>query len=202
MTDLLVPYTVPGESVRSICRHNRTGMLGDGPRRDARPVCVRSDWTPEAYTTDAGLRRKEEARRFLELLDPTVDGFTFQTFDDNEERKAANEKKRSELNKRRKEKGLTPLTSSSDPFAKIYNGTLDQHWDKLLAQRRRSGRLYHGERDRRQRTLESEHQAGASAIPRPRRRSDRTGDRERTQAAHRRCFVARAFSPVHAGQRR
>jgi hypothetical protein len=49
---------------------------------------------------------REEAERFLELLDPDVDGFTFQTFDDDRDRK-------------------------DETLVRVFNGTLDQHWRKL-----------------------------------------------------------------------
>ena len=58
---------------------------------------------------------RNEAERFLKALDPSTDRFTFQTFDDNEERK-----------ERRKE------TGEKDPFAKIKHGTLAQHWYTLV----------------------------------------------------------------------
>jgi hypothetical protein len=49
---------------------------------------------------------KEEAERFLSLLDPDAEFYTFQTCDDNAKRK--------------------------DPkLARIFHGTLDQHWNKL-----------------------------------------------------------------------
>ena len=58
---------------------------------------------------------RNEAERFLKALDPSTDRFTFQTFDDNEERK-----------ERRKE------TGEKDPFAKIKHGSLAQHWYTLV----------------------------------------------------------------------
>ena len=69
---------------------------------------------------------REQAERFLALLDPEATAFTFQTFDDDKDRKKANEEKRSEVNKKK------PLTSSPDPFAHIYHGFLDTHWNKLV----------------------------------------------------------------------
>jgi hypothetical protein len=48
-----------------------------------------------------------EAMRFLALLDPTTSRFTFQTFDDNKDRK-------------------------DNKLAKILHGTLDQHWGTLV----------------------------------------------------------------------
>lgn len=59
---------------------------------------------------------RTEAERFLKALDPSTDRFTFQTFDDNAERK-----------KERKANG-----KKKDPFAKVFNGTLAQHWDALV----------------------------------------------------------------------
>jgi RepB DNA-primase N-terminal domain len=75
---------------------------------------------------------RAEAKNFLKRLDPSATYFTFQTFDDNKERLAANKLKRAEANKRRKAKGLKPLTSSPDPFARILHGTLDKRWKELV----------------------------------------------------------------------
>jgi hypothetical protein len=55
---------------------------------------------------------REQAERFLPALDPTTESFTFQTFDDNIERK-----------KQR---------ARGDPFAKVLHGTLAQHWPTLV----------------------------------------------------------------------
>jgi Protein of unknown function (DUF3631)/RepB DNA-primase from phage plasmid len=51
---------------------------------------------------------------FLRALDPATDRFTFQTFDDDPERR-----------EKRRESG------AKDPFAKIRHGTLAQHWREL-----------------------------------------------------------------------
>jgi hypothetical protein len=63
---------------------------------------------------------RDEALRFLRLLDPTTEQFTFQTFDDNHDRK--------------------------DPkLAKVLHGTLDQHFNRLSflnARRDRQPRPY------------------------------------------------------------
>jgi RepB DNA-primase from phage plasmid len=59
---------------------------------------------------------RNEVERFLTALDPNTKEFTFQTFDDNAERKA-----------KRKANG-----QKKDPFAKVFNGTLAQHWDALI----------------------------------------------------------------------
>ena len=75
---------------------------------------------------------KAEAERFLAVLDPNANAFTFQTFDDDKERLRA----RAEENVQRKLAGKKPLPK--DDFARIRNGTLDQHWNalcKLNAQR-------------------------------------------------------------------
>ncbi len=53
------------------------------------------------------------AKRFLDMLDPTG-AFTFQTFDDNIERKAQRKK-----------------TKTRDPLARTFHGTLEEHWDAL-----------------------------------------------------------------------
>lgn len=50
---------------------------------------------------------RTETERFLKLLDPDVTEFSYQTYDDNKERK--------------------------DPrLARILHGTLDEHWDTLV----------------------------------------------------------------------
>src|SRR5262249_16218334 len=69
---------------------------------------------------------RAEAERFLKALDPSPNArFTFQTFDDNKERR----KKRAEANKLRKEQGQKEL---KDPFAAIKHGTLAEHWKYLV----------------------------------------------------------------------
>ena len=61
---------------------------------------------------------KAEAERFLAVLDPNANAFTFQTFDDDKERLRA----RAEENVQRKLAGKKPLPK--DDFARIRNGTL------------------------------------------------------------------------------
>ncbi|MGZ8217876.1 AAA family ATPase [Methylomagnum sp.] len=61
-----------------------------------------------------------EARRFLEVLDEGAEAFTFQTFDDDKDRKARG----MEEAKQRGEK-------DRDPYARILHGTLEQHAAKL-----------------------------------------------------------------------
>ena len=73
---------------------------------------------------------RNEAERFLELLDPTATSFTFQTFDDDEERREVRKRENAEVNKRRKEKGLKAL-KLKDPFAHIIHGTLNERWKEL-----------------------------------------------------------------------
>jgi putative DNA primase/helicase len=51
---------------------------------------------------------REEAERFLAALDPSANRFTFQTFDDNADRKSLK-------------------------LAHIFHGSIDQHWDTLCA---------------------------------------------------------------------
>jgi hypothetical protein len=65
-----------------------------------------------------------EAKRFLELLGGGTALFTFQTFDDNEERSKAH----AAVNALRKKQGKRPLPS---PFVRVLHGTLTQHWDTL-----------------------------------------------------------------------
>lgn len=50
-----------------------------------------------------------QAELFLNVLDPSTDRFTFQTFDDVIARRKERERKLSETNKKRKAKGLKPL---------------------------------------------------------------------------------------------
>jgi RepB DNA-primase N-terminal domain len=59
----------------------------------------------EAHTRYVLLGGRADAERFLKLLDPTVDGFTFQTFDDSGAKRPG--------------------------LARIFNGTLAQHWETL-----------------------------------------------------------------------
>jgi DNA polymerase len=54
---------------------------------------------------------RNETLRYLTLLDATTTHFTFQTFDDDKERRKKNGK--------------------FDPFAKVLHGTLDEHFDEL-----------------------------------------------------------------------
>src|SRR5262245_34089444 len=68
---------------------------------------------------------RAEAERFLTALDPNATEFTFQTFDDNAERK-----------KERKAKG------KKDSFAKVFNGTLAQHWDALVKLNAKGAGIY------------------------------------------------------------
>jgi Family of unknown function (DUF5906)/RepB DNA-primase from phage plasmid len=79
---------------------------------------------------------RAEAERFLKALDPSPDArFTFQTFDDSKERKrqrAEANKLRTEENKLRKQQGKRQLPKIPDPFAKIWHGTLAEHWDELV----------------------------------------------------------------------
>jgi Protein of unknown function (DUF3987)/RepB DNA-primase from phage plasmid len=73
---------------------------------------------------------RSEASRFLTLLDPTATYFTFQTFDDDIERREERKLKLAETNKQRRAKGLKPLRLK-DPFARILHGTLDKRWKEL-----------------------------------------------------------------------
>lgn len=72
---------------------------------DLAPTC------PAAETSASGKEYsgpdKAAARRFLKVLDPHTTEFTFQTFDDNQDRKSV---------------GLV----------KVLNGRLDEHWDTLV----------------------------------------------------------------------
>jgi hypothetical protein len=59
---------------------------------------------------------RDEAERFLSALDPDADRFTFQTFDDNKERRDQNKK-----------------AGKSDPLARCIHGSLAGAWDQLAA---------------------------------------------------------------------
>jgi RecA-family ATPase len=72
----------------------------------AAPVEPITKYNPVTHPLPADVADREEACRFLRLLDPSTDRFTFQTFDDNHDRK--------------------------DPeLTRIIHGTLDQHFDRL-----------------------------------------------------------------------
>lgn len=80
--------------------------------------------------TPPGLPRVDldQARRFLDLLDPRG-VFTFQTFADREELK-------------RTFKGQDGKTRPYDPLAKVFRGTLDQHADALIALNRQGAGVF------------------------------------------------------------
>ena len=69
---------------------------------------------------------KAEAARYLNLLNSGASFFTFQTFDDNKERKKALE----ESNRQRKREGKSQLP---DPLARIIHGTVDNCWAELVS---------------------------------------------------------------------
>ena len=79
---------------------------------------------------------RADAERFLAALDPNAARWTFQIFDDNRERESANKAKwlkaENERLQRAKAKGIElkkkPYYS---PFAKIFHGSLDEHWEAL-----------------------------------------------------------------------
>jgi hypothetical protein len=68
---------------------------------------------------------KAEAARHLAMLDPEAKAFTFQTFDDNKERKKAHDQR----NVERKRAGKKELP---DPYAHTIHGTLERRWDELV----------------------------------------------------------------------
>jgi hypothetical protein len=62
---------------------------------------------------------RESAQTFLEYLDPDTHQFTFQTFTDSDERK--------------KTYATNARTGHIvDPLAKVFHGTLDEHWATLV----------------------------------------------------------------------
>ena len=66
-----------------------------------------------------------DCTRFLKWLDFAAPGFTYQTFDDNEERKKALD----EENAKRKKAGKTVLR---DPRVCVRNGPAEDHWYELV----------------------------------------------------------------------
>jgi hypothetical protein len=78
---------------------------------------------------------RDEAGRFLTAFDLNTDNFTFQTFDDNKERK----KERAEANKLRRQQGKKPL---KDPLARVRHGTLAEHWDELVELNNKGAGIY------------------------------------------------------------
>jgi Primase C terminal 2 (PriCT-2)/RepB DNA-primase N-terminal domain len=78
---------------------------------------------------------REQAKRFLAWLGGGTAFFTFQTFDDNEERSKAH----AAANAVRKKQGKKPLSS---PFVRVLNGTLAQHWNTLARLNARGAGIY------------------------------------------------------------
>ena len=62
-----------------------------------------------------------EAERFLKVLDPDTDRFTFQVFDDDKERKRA---------------------KGRDKFARVLHGTLAEHWSTLVKLNKQRAGIY------------------------------------------------------------
>ena len=93
---------------------NRSGGAA-APHFAPDALCSCCQPAPVAWPRPASLAPdRSEAERFLALLDPGASKFTFQTFDDDKERK-----------ERRAEAG------EKDPYAKVFHGTLAQHFDAL-----------------------------------------------------------------------
>ena len=65
---------------------------------------------------------RDEAERFLSALDPNADKWTFQTFDDNKDRKEENKAKWEARGR----------TGKIDPFAFTLHGTLEACWFRLV----------------------------------------------------------------------
>jgi AAA domain/Primase C terminal 1 (PriCT-1)/RepB DNA-primase from phage plasmid len=61
---------------------------------------------------------RNSAQTFLDFLDPDTDKFTFQTFTDSDERKKTYAKN-------------ARTGQTIDPLAKVFHGTLDEHWASL-----------------------------------------------------------------------
>ncbi len=75
--------------------------------------------TPSKATATAPSPDKAAAQRYLTLLDELTEEFTFQTFDDNKERKV-----------------------KDGDLARIFNGTLDQHFDQLVELNQRGAGVF------------------------------------------------------------
>ena len=60
---------------------------------------------------------RKAAEAFLKLLDPNAGKFTFQTFDDNSDRKVSN-------------------------LTRVLHGSLDEHWDELVGLNRAGAGIY------------------------------------------------------------
>ena len=73
---------------------------------------------------------REMAGQHLALLDPTATDFTFQTFTDNAGLKAKLRSKRKEENELAQQEGQKSR-QILDPLANVFNGTLEQWFDKL-----------------------------------------------------------------------
>jgi AAA domain/RepB DNA-primase from phage plasmid len=73
---------------------------------------------------------QDEAERFLQLLDPDAEFFTFQTFDDVIERRKERQRKLTEINQKRVAYCQKPL-KLKDPYAFIIHGTLAAKWKRL-----------------------------------------------------------------------
>jgi hypothetical protein len=78
---------------------------------------------------------REQAERFLALLGGGAVFFTFQTFDDNEERSKAH----AAVNALRTKQGKMPLPS---PLVRVLNGTLAQHWNALVRLNEQGAGIY------------------------------------------------------------
>src|SRR5262245_3565020 len=97
----------------------------------------------EATERDELKPDRNEAERFLTAL--STNKLTYQTFDDNKERRkkrAEANKQRAEENKLRKQQGKRQLPKIRDPFARIFHGTLTEHWDELVELNNKGAGVY------------------------------------------------------------
>ena len=69
---------------------------------------------------------REQAKAFLNLLDPAATSFTFQTFTDSKQTRA------------QQARGKLP----GDPLAQVLHGSLDDRWDALVALNRKGAGVY------------------------------------------------------------
>ena len=113
MSDDEIVNLTPQQAHEFLKTPNRGGQPGDLPdfmKGDVRPASEPKK-TPPPHPADQPnasptVPDRTEAARFLTLLDPTATRFTFQTFDDDKERK-------------------------STALVRVLNGTLDQHFAEL-----------------------------------------------------------------------
>ena len=74
-----------------------------------------------------------EARNFLRMIDANATEFTFQTFDDNENRKVRNTAPLLDQNGKPKLDQHGKPRRGNDPFSMVISGTIEKCWQRLVA---------------------------------------------------------------------